>query len=61
MLSAKLDDVLSTDAGTVCTANPGCTLQLEAGLRRESSDMDVRHVIELLAKSVQAGRDKADI
>lgn len=61
VLSAKLEDVLSTDAGTVCTANPGCTLQLEAGLRRESSDMDVRHVIELLAKSVQAGRDKKDM
>jgi glycolate oxidase iron-sulfur subunit len=61
VLSAKLEDVLSTDAGTVCTANPGCTLQLEPGLRRESSDMDVRHVIELLAKSVQAGRDKTDM
>lgn len=60
VLSAKLDDVLSTDAGTVCTANPGCTLQLQAGLRRESSDMDVRHVVELLAKSVRAGRDKTD-
>ena len=52
--------MLSTNAVTVCTANPGCTLQLEAGLRRESSDMDVRHVVELLAKSVRAGRDKTD-
>jgi glycolate oxidase iron-sulfur subunit len=60
VLSAKLEDVLGTDAGTVCTANPGCTLQLEAGLRRESSDMDVRHVIELLAKSVRLGRDKKE-
>ena len=29
-----MNDVLSTSADQVCTANPGCMLQLDAGIAR---------------------------
>jgi Fe-S oxidoreductase len=33
----------------VVTANPGCQMQLGAGLRAQRSPMKVQHVTELLA------------
>jgi glycolate oxidase iron-sulfur subunit len=44
----KLDHALATGAGVIATANPGCLLQLRAGLRERRSDVQVRHVVELL-------------
>lgn len=52
ILDEKMDDLLSTDAEVVVTANPGCQLQLEAGLRtRGRRDVAVRHIAELLAEA----------
>ena len=53
ILEAKMADVVSTEAQVVCTANPGCTLQLQAGVRRRGLDTQVQHVIELLDESLQ--------
>mgnify|MGYP003348563387 FL=1 len=39
----------------VCTENPGCTLQLQAGMVRTGADTEVRHVIEILDEAVRAG------
>ncbi len=47
----KVRNVLATGANTVATANPGCALQLQAGLRAAGSKMRVRHVVELLDES----------
>ena len=44
----KVDRVLATGAGIVATANPGCLLQLRAGLRQRGSDVEVKHLVELL-------------
>jgi glycolate oxidase iron-sulfur subunit len=44
----KAENVIATSAEIVATANPGCALQLAAGLREKSSSMQVKHVIELL-------------
>lgn len=55
VLEAKMETIAATSAGTVCTANPGCTLQIEAGTRRHDVDAEVRHVIEVLAESIEAG------
>jgi glycolate oxidase iron-sulfur subunit len=55
VLEAKMDDIAATGAGAVCTANPGCTLQIEAGARRRAADLEVRHVIELLDEAIRAG------
>ncbi|HEX6487904.1 MAG TPA: (Fe-S)-binding protein [Candidatus Dormibacteraeota bacterium] len=49
VLREKLDDLLSTGAQMVVTANPGCQLQLAAGLRERGSEVRVRHLAELIA------------
>lgn len=59
VLEPKMANIAATGADTVCTANPGCTLQIQTGTRRHSVDADVRHVIEVLAESIQAGRSGA--
>jgi glycolate oxidase iron-sulfur subunit len=49
-----MDDIERTGAATVATANPGCMMQLESGLRSRKIDGDVVHVIELLDQAMQA-------
>jgi glycolate dehydrogenase iron-sulfur subunit len=49
ILQEKLDDLIATRADLVVSANPGCQMQLEAGLRGRKSSMKVQHVVELLA------------
>lgn len=44
----KIANLASTDARVVVTANPGCALQLAAGLRRAGMAVQVKHVVELL-------------
>jgi glycolate oxidase iron-sulfur subunit len=51
ILGDKMDDLLSTNADVVVTANPGCQMQLEAGLRSRGSKMRVEHVSELVARA----------
>ncbi|MGI8550556.1 MAG: (Fe-S)-binding protein, partial [Dehalococcoidia bacterium] len=48
LLARKLKHALATGAQTIVTANPGCHLQLEAGLRRTQAQVDVRHIVDLL-------------
>jgi glycolate oxidase iron-sulfur subunit len=47
----KLNHAEATGADVIVTANPGCHLQLESGLRRRGSKMRVRHVVEVLAEA----------
>jgi glycolate oxidase iron-sulfur subunit len=49
ILQEKLDNVGATRADVVVSANPGCQMQLEAGLRSRKSTMKVQHITELLA------------
>jgi glycolate oxidase iron-sulfur subunit len=51
ILNEKLDDVATTNAELVVTANPGCQMQLESGLRSRGSTMRVEHVAELVARA----------
>ena len=51
ILREKLDDVLATGADVVTVANPGCQMQLEAGLRARGSKMQVEHVAETLLRA----------
>jgi glycolate oxidase iron-sulfur subunit len=52
ILDEKMDDLLATGARMVVTANPGCQMQLEAGLRaRGRPDVSVRHLAELLVQA----------
>ncbi len=53
VLDAKMADIEQTGAGVICTANLGCTLQIQAGVRRNGLDAGVQHVIELFDESLQ--------
>lgn len=55
ILDKKLDAVASTRAGVVATANPGCAMQIQAGLLDRGSTVRVCHPVELLAESYDAG------
>ncbi|HJQ69385.1 MAG TPA: heterodisulfide reductase-related iron-sulfur binding cluster [Blastocatellia bacterium] len=48
ILSDKLDSIQSSGADTVATANPGCIMQIGAGLKMRGIAVDVIHPIELL-------------
>jgi len=51
ILEEKMDDLLGTGAAVVVTGNPGCQMQLDAGLRGRRSPMQVWHLAELLVKA----------
>ena len=44
----KVENTLATGADVVVTSNPGCLLQMRAGLKEGGSNVRVAHVIELL-------------
>ena len=44
----KVHDIIRTGARIVATANPGCAMQVAAGLRAAGYTADVKHVVELL-------------
>jgi glycolate oxidase iron-sulfur subunit len=56
ILGSKMTSVNATDAGIVATANPGCLLQLEAGVRLHGKGQKVMHVVELLDRAYGGGR-----
>jgi glycolate oxidase iron-sulfur subunit len=51
ILEEKTDDVLSTKADVIVTANPGCQMQLASGIRSRASTMRVEHIAELLVRA----------
>ena len=51
ILAEKLDDLTATGAEVVVTANPGCQMQLAAGLRSRGSHIRVEHLSELLVRA----------
>jgi glycolate oxidase iron-sulfur subunit len=48
LLAEKMDCARATDAQAIVTANPGCLLQLRAGVEQFSTGQQVLHVVELL-------------
>ncbi len=59
-LKVKLDHAARTGAEIIVTANPGCQLQLQAGIRRAGQATEVVHLAELLARAygLDAGESK---
>jgi len=51
ILEEKMEDLLRTGAEVVVTGNPGCQMQLAAGLRARGSQIRVEHVSELLVRA----------
>jgi len=51
VLAQKLENIRATSAALVATGNPGCLMQIGAGLRRASIDSRAVHPVELLDAS----------
>jgi glycolate oxidase iron-sulfur subunit len=51
----KVRAIQATGAGIVATGNPGCMMQIGAGLRMEGARMQVVHPVELLDESYRRG------
>ena len=51
LLRRKVENILATHADLVITANPGCQMQLQAGLRAAGSSAKVVHIIDVLAQA----------
>jgi glycolate oxidase iron-sulfur subunit len=56
ILERKMQNVNSTGAAIIATANPGCMLQLQAGARLHGRGERVAHVVELLDQAYRAHR-----
>jgi Fe-S oxidoreductase len=56
LLADKMKAVAATGASAVVTANPGCMLQLQAGLRLHGPQGTVAHVVEVLDEAYAAGK-----
>jgi glycolate oxidase iron-sulfur subunit len=54
ILRDKMGNVNSTKAEWIVTANPGCMLQLEAGVRIHGNGQRVMHVVEVLDQAYAA-------
>jgi glycolate oxidase iron-sulfur subunit len=52
----KVDAIASTGARVIASANPGCTMQIAAGLRAIGEEAEVVHPIELLDRAYTAER-----
>jgi glycolate oxidase iron-sulfur subunit len=48
ILARKMEAINATGAQIIATANPGCMLQLEAGVRMHGNGQRVMHVVEIL-------------
>lgn len=51
LLDQKMDCIGSTKANLIVTANPGCILQLRAGVVSRRTSQEVLHVVELLDRA----------
>ncbi len=52
LLDEKMRDARRTGATVIATANPGCMMQLDLGVRRAGLDARVVHVVELLDEAM---------
>lgn len=59
ILTGKMEEIAATGAEQVCTANPGCMVQLDAGLRLAGRDGRTVHVVELLDESYRIAEGEA--
>jgi len=51
LLRRKVRHVLATGATALVTANPGCILQIQQGLRQAGSTIEVLHLVEILDRA----------
>ena len=54
LLQRKLDNAAATGASIIVTANPGCLLQLQTGVRKRGLPVQVRHLADVLDEAERA-------
>jgi glycolate oxidase iron-sulfur subunit len=54
LLRRKVRNIESTAAQAVVTANPGCILQIQAGLRAHARELPVLHLVEILDRAYRS-------
>jgi Fe-S oxidoreductase len=59
ILETKLGNVTAASAEMVVTANPGCMMQIETGLRARGNGTPVVHVVDLLDEAYRAEKRDA--
>ncbi len=59
MLDRKMNNVASTQADIVVTANPGCHLQIQYGIKKYNLPMEVIHPVTLLRRSYGDYKDSS--
>jgi glycolate oxidase iron-sulfur subunit len=59
LLAKKMEDVNATAAERIATANPGCMLQLRAGVEKYGRGQTVSHVVEILDEAYRAASKTA--
>jgi len=53
LLERKMQHLASTHADIVLTANPGCHLQLQYGIKKFGLEMEVMHPVQLVARGLK--------
>src|SRR5438067_2053074 len=48
----KIENILKTGAQIVVTSNPGCLLQIRAGLRKAGSPIEVVHIADFIDRAI---------
>lgn len=51
----KVRNILAVDPALVATANPGCQLQISAGIVKSGKTIPVKHIVQLIDESYAAG------
>ncbi len=59
LLAGKMENVNASGAAIIASANPGCLLQLQAGVRLHGSGQKVMHVVEILDQAYQPAHKKS--
>ncbi len=54
LLKKKMEHVNATEAGVIAASNPGCMLQLRAGVRKFGRGQRVAHVVEILDEAYRS-------
>lgn len=60
VLGAKIDNIGETRAEVVATANPGCFIQLQNGIRKRGLDIDVKYVTDLLSEAYEDEKENGN-
>ena len=55
ILERKVANIVRTGEDTVVTANPGCLMQIQSGLRHAGSNVRVVHLLDLLDAAYRTG------